>query len=50
MVEGKAFSGALLSTILAGVVIPRVDIGSAEFCSLKTLSDPYIFEKAENAG
>jgi hypothetical protein len=50
MVECKALSGALFSTILAGVAIPGVDIGPAEFRSLKALPDFYIFEKAENAG
>ena len=50
MVECKALSRALFPTILAGMMIPGVDIGSAEFRSLKTLSDLYIFEKAENAG
>jgi len=50
MVECKAFSGTLFPTILAGMVIPGIDIGSAEFRSLKALPDFYIFEEAENAG
>ena len=50
VVERQAFRGTFLPAILAGMMIPGVDVGSAEFCALKTLPDFDIFEKPENTG
>jgi hypothetical protein len=50
MVKCKVFSGTLFAAVLAGMVVPSIDVCPAEFGALKVLPDPYIFEKPEDAG
>ena len=50
VVKGKICCRASISTVLACMVIPRVDVGSAEFNMPIMLPDLYIPEKPEDAG
>jgi hypothetical protein len=49
MVERQVFSGTLFPAVLAGMVIPGVDVRPAELGTLKVLSDLYILEESEDA-
>jgi hypothetical protein len=50
MVKGEIFRGAFFPAVLAGIVIPRVNICPAEFDVLMAFSNLYILQETENAG
>jgi hypothetical protein len=50
MIEGEILRRALLPAILAGVVVPGVNIGPAELNVMETLPRFYIFEQSKHAG
>jgi hypothetical protein len=50
MVEREIFGGAFFTAVLAGVVIPRINVCSAEFNVLVLSSDLYIFKEPKHTG
>jgi hypothetical protein len=50
MIEGQIFRGAFLAAILAGVMIPRINICAAEFDVLQVFPYFYISEQPQDAG
>ena len=49
MVEGEVFGAVPAAAILAGVVIPRVDVRPAELHVAESVPDLYIPEQAQDA-
>jgi hypothetical protein len=50
MVKGQVFRVKFFTAILAGVMIPRIDIGSAELDVLQIFADLYILQQSEDTG
>jgi hypothetical protein len=50
VIKGQILRVVFLAAVLAGIVIARVDIGSAEFDMLEMLSDLYILQEPEDTG
>ncbi len=50
MVESQVLGRALFPAILAGMMVPCIDVGPAELDMLEVLSDLYIFEETEDTG
>jgi hypothetical protein len=49
MIECKVFRGALGAAVLAGVQIPGIDVGPAEFDVLEALPHPDVSQESEHA-
>ena len=49
MVKCQILRGTFLATVLAGMVVPSINISPAELYMLETLSDLYVLQQPQNA-